>query len=86
MFDAAEARFIRLMLNCKLSDRDKFIEGLLATMLLEDDVLVSMLLEDDVLCKLLKCDASVFLVISLFSSLDTPAIGLLISCASLLRS
>ena len=37
-FVAAAARFRRLMLNCRLSDRDRFIEGLLDSMLLEDDV------------------------------------------------
>jgi hypothetical protein len=57
LFVAAAARFRRL-LNCRLSDRVKFIEGLL----------VSILFEDDVLIKLVGIAASVFLATSSFSS------------------
>ena len=38
---AAAARLLRLILSCKLSDRVKFKEGLLAIILFEDDALRS---------------------------------------------
>lgn len=71
-FVAAAARLRRLMLNCKLRDRVKFIEGLLD----------SMLLEDDVLCNGLEISASAAVIdSSSFSSIG----AILVSVSEILR-